>query len=344
MVETPLKRRGVLRLGAAASLALAGFGLGGCAGPSPRLLGSRGDLPSTWSSRLPKPWQVLLLDEAADVRQALSGGPGASGDPRAALVQLGDGWAADLPKDALQAIGTPELLARLDPLAKPVAQLFDPTQSTALAFPWSINPWVLVFRNRPDLARRKAEGWDLLLDPSLRGRVLLPASPRVCIALVEGHPARLAGLRAQALAYDDRDGLSLLLDGRAEAAVLPRQRVIPLLRRDPRLAVVLPEQGGPVAWNLLLSPAGAPAAPLEWLGEALEPPLLVRLLTAGWVPPLPAAQLERALAGFPEGLRALLAPPSLVQARWHNLPPLSGPERSHLQALWDGAAPPQPKS
>jgi hypothetical protein len=342
MVETLLTRRGVLRLGAAAPLTLAGWGLAGCGAPSPRLLGCRGDLPAAWSSRLPRPWQVLLLDEPAAVGRSIAAGPGSTAGGRPALLQLSDGWAADLPPTALQPIGTAALLARLDPLAGPVSRLFRATSGPALAFPWAVNPWVLVLRDRPDLARRRAAGWDLLLDPSLRGRVVLPASPRLSLALVAEDPERLRRLRAQALAYDDRDAISLLLDGHAEAAVLPRQRVVPLLRRDPRLTVVLPEQGGPLGWNLLLSPAAAPAPPLDWLAEVLESPLLPRLLAGGWVPPLPAAQLEPALASFAPDLRALLLPPAALQARWRDLPPLEPAERRRLQALWDGAAPPAP--
>lgn len=186
---------------------------------------------------------MLLLDEPAAVRRSLEDGSGTAAAGRPALLQLSDGWAADLPPAALQPIGTAALLARLDPMAGPVSQLFRPAGGPALAFPWAVNPWVLVLRDRPDLARRRAEGWDLLLDPSLRGRVVLPAAPRLSLALVADDPERLRRLRAQALAYDDRDALSLLLDGHAEAAVVPRQRVVPLLRRDPRLAVVLPEQG-----------------------------------------------------------------------------------------------------
>jgi len=342
----PLTRRQTLQLAARAGLGLAGLGLGGCAArtPRPRLLACRGDLPAAWSAVLPKGWQVLLRDEPAEVATAMAAaGSGAAG-LRPALLQLSDGWATRLNREDLQPIGTAALLARLDPQAGPVARLFAPDGdgSAPLAFPWAINPWILVLRNRPDLARRAPEGWGLLLDPSLRGRLVLPSSPRLAMALVEEDPGRLRRLRQQTLAYDDRDGLNLLLQGYAEAAVVPRQRVVPLLRRDPRLQAVLPEQGGPLSWNLLLSPAGAPAAPLEWLGQALEPPLLSRLVAAGWVPPLPQKQLENALAPYPARLRNLLLPPATVRARWRDLPPLPPAERQRLQTLWDGAAPGKP--
>jgi hypothetical protein len=334
-----LRRRQLLAGGALAGLGL----LAGCRRPPrPRLLASRGDLPSAWSETLPPPWQVELRDDPAAVAAALAADPSARGVAPPALLQLGDGWATGLDPAALQPIGSEALIGRLSPQALPVSRLFAAAARPGppLAYPFSVSPWVLLLRNRPDLAERAAEGWDLLLDPSLRGRLVLPSSPRVTIALVGGDPDRLRRLRAQALAYDDRQGLNLLLGGDAEALVLPRRRVVPLLQRDPRLQALLPAAGAPLAWNLLLRPAGPqPAPPLEWLGAVLEPPLLGRLLAAGWVPPLPQPILERACAGFPAPLRALLAPPAGVIERCVDLPPLGAAERLALQDLWDRSAP-----
>ncbi len=346
-----LGRRQLLRLGAFGGLAL----LAGCRGQGPQLLAARGDLPAAWISRLPRPWQLGLLDDPAAVIAARA---------RASLLQLGDGWATDLPRSAFGPIGTPELLARLAPEAGPVSRLYAPEGGATLAFPWSCNPWVLLLRDRPDLQRRGGEGWDLLLDTSLRAKLVLPSSPRIAIALVDGDPERLRRLRRNVLAQDDRHGLSLLLSGAAEAVVLPRQRVVPLLRRDPRLSVILPEQGAPLGWSLLLRPtatattatsatatsasatsasvtatASAVIPPLEWLAAVLEPPLLPLLLAAGWVPPLPRALLQRAVAPFPAVVANLLLPPAAVLARCRELPPLAVAERAALQALWDGAAP-----
>ncbi len=331
-----LGRRQLLRLGAIGGLAL----LAGCRGQGPQLLAARGDLPAAWTSRLPRPWQLGLLDDPAAVIAARA---------RASLLQLGDGWATDLPRSAFGPIGTAELLARLAPEAGPVSRLYAPEGGATLAFPWSCNPWVLLLRDRPDLQRRRSEGWDLLLDASLRAKLVLPSSPRVAIALVDGDPERLRRLRRNVLAQDDRHGLSLLLSGAAEAVVLPRQRVVPLLRRDPRLSVILPKQGAPLGWSLLLRPsstatnaaatATAMIPPLEWLAAVLEPPLLPLLLAAGWVPPLPRAVVQRAVAPFPAAVANLLLPPAAVLARCRDLPPLAAAERAELQALWDEAAP-----
>jgi hypothetical protein len=290
---------------------------------------------------LPSDWELRWLDGAAAVREAAS----APLARRPALAQLSDGWASALPPGAWAPFGLGALFSRLAPSAGPVSRLFGGEAQPPLAFPWSFNPWVLVLRNRPDLARRAPLGWDLLLDPSLAGKVVLPSSPRVVMALAREERERLSLLRRQTLAYDDRQGIQLLLSGPAEAAVMPRQQVVGLLRRDPRLTALLPEAGAPSGWSLLLRPAEvAVPPPADWLEMLLQPPLLPRLLAGGWVPPLPRPALAAALEGFPPALAALLLPPEPVLERCEDLPPLRPDQRTRLQELWNSTAPSEPRA
>ena len=336
MAEGQLTRRSLLGMGVFGSLALLEGTLLGCARRGPRLAARRGDLPERWLRQLPREWGVSWLEGPAQVKEA-SQAPLAE---RPALVQLGDGWASDLPMDTWAPFGHAPLLSRLDARTAAPSRLFRAGGEAPVAFPWSCNPWVLVLRDRPDLAKQAPRGWDLLLDPSLAGKVVLPSSPRVVMALVQEDPQRLCRLRRQALAQDDRHGLHLLLSGPAQAAVLPRQQAVPLLRRDPRLAVLLPDQGSPQAWSLLLRPAGGEASPpAEWLEAILQPPLLSRLLAAGWVPPLPTPLLAAALKGFPPAVAQLLLPPAAVLERCQDLPPLKPLERNRLQELWNSTLP-----
>ena len=321
-----LSRRALLGLAAMTGMGL----LSGCQRRPTELLASRGDMASAWAAALPRPWSLKLLD---DPQQVLAQRDTAS------LLQLSDGWAASLNTAAQAPIASPALLARLDRAAVPVSRLFANAGPTR-AWPWSVSPWVLVLRSRPDLMRHQVEGWNLLLDPSLAGKLVLPSSPRVSIALMGEDAGRLAQLRRAAMAYDEPNGLNLLLTAKAEAAVVPRHRVVPLLRRDPRLQVLLPSAGAPLSWNLLLRGGKpTPEPPLDWLAAVLEPPLLPRLLRAGWVPPLPPETLARQASALPEPLAQLLAPPEAVWRRCFSLPPLSSRERLRLQRLWDVSAP-----
>ncbi len=332
-----LRRRQLLQLGlGAAGLLALPAGLSGCrSSTAQELLLVAGELPAPWLQRLPSPWRGRPLADAAALLEQLQVAPAAGST---ALVNLGDGWATSVPASRWQPLQAPALLERLAPWAGPISRLFGPAQGPALAFPWAFSPWVLVLRSRPALAARREQGWDLLLDPSLKGKLVLPSSPRVCIELMGRNFDRIQALRRQALAYDDRDGLNLLLSGEAEAAVAPLRRLIPLLRRDQRLQVVLPASGAPLSWQLLLRPAGTTVPlPVDWIAAALEPPLLGALLQAGWVPPLPRALLQPAVDRFPEPLATLLLPEQGVLERCWSLPPLSIPERLALQTVWDAS-------
>ena len=80
-----------------------------------------------------------------------------------------------------------------------------------------------------------------------------------------GAEASLPALRRQVLTLDDRQGANWLLKGDARVVVLPLQRCLPLLRRDPRLMAVLPAQGAPLHWTLLARPE-ATREPFRKLG------------------------------------------------------------------------------
>ena len=352
-----LSRRRLLQLAGLGGAAVATAGLGGCGVAAVgQLLSVRGELPQPWLKALPDGWRSRPVESPQALLDQLQ-----APLQLPALLSLGDGWAAELSPDRLLPMQAPGLLALLDPIAAAPSRLFAAPGTAPLAFPWAFGTWVLLLRNRADLLRRRAEGWTLLLDPSLRGRLVLPASPRLLMELAWRQlgfssadssavddprlPDQLRQLRQQALSLDERDGLNFLLAGDADAAVIPSQRALPLLQRDPRLEALLPDSGSPLWWQLLLRarPAGSGAAvpplPLEWLRDGLDLPMLDRLLAAGWVPPLPRAKLAAALARWPQRLRPLLLPSEAVLARCSNLVPLTAAEREHWQQIWDASSP-----
>lgn len=280
-----MNRRHLLQLGlGAGASALLSAGLSGCRrGQGPLLLAARGSMPTAWLDRLPPPWrQEWVGGSDAVVQGLMSGQRRAAAAP--ALLSLPDGWAGYLSLNRLQPFDALGVVDRLLPAVGRLSRLYRPEGQPVLAFPWAFSPWVMAFRNLPLLAARGRgeEGWQVLEDPLLKGRLVLPSSPRVTIEIAGSDRARLQRLRAQAFAYNDVDALSLLLNGDALAAVMPLQRLIPLLRRDPRLELVWPASGAPLTWQLLLRPAGIKAEPpSQWLEALFEQPLLARVLAGG---------------------------------------------------------------
>ena len=74
---------------------------------------------------------------------------------------------------------------------------------------------MLLFRNGAEWAEAAGAGWDVLLEPSLAGQVILPASPRWVIDLLDrcGGDAALQRLRQQLLTMDDRRATNLVAQG-----------------------------------------------------------------------------------------------------------------------------------
>ena len=271
MAQAPLlSRRHLLQLASLGGTALAAGSLAGCrqGAEAGRLLTVRGQLPPAWLKALPTAWRSQLLEDPAELLEQLK----RSGD-LPSLSSLGDGWVQQLPDGLLQPIEASALLDELDPMAQAPSRLFAGPDAPVKAFPWAFGTWVILLRNRPDLLRRQSEGWSLLLDPGLRQRLVLPASPRLLLELARrqlglapgGEDPRLVEqlrrLHGQAISLDERQGLNFLLAGDADAAVVTSQRALPLLQRDPRPRA---HRCGGSCWCA----RGRPARLCPWSGSA----------------------------------------------------------------------------
>ncbi|MGC6483135.1 MAG: ABC transporter substrate-binding protein [Synechococcus sp.] len=325
-----LTRRDLLQLGVL-------LGLGGLAGctrsATPTVMAAPETLPLLWRRRLPKPWRFSALESSQ---------PWPVGSPaQADLLALPDGWISTVAADALQPMAAPSLQNRLSAQAMEFLAGFAPAQAAAL-LPVSVSPWVLLFRRDARLRSAQTDGWRVLLDPALVGQLVLPSSPRVVMSIAErlDHPDALQRLRSAALVFDDRHALNWLLQGKARAAVLPLVRCMATLRSDPRVHAVLPEQGAPLHWTVLMRPAQTrEPLPQSWVEEAWMPPLLGRLLRDGWVPPLPPAELQQARHLVPTRLQSVVLPSQQIWDQCWSFPPLTVKERSVLEARWSASAP-----
>jgi hypothetical protein len=205
-----------------------------------------------------------------------------------------------------------------------------------------VSPWVLLVRSNPVINAIKQLGWQMLLDPQLKGKIVFPSSPRVVIDLADRleQPDALQRLRRQALTFDDRQAVNWLLKGVAKVVVLPLQRCLSLLRRDPRMEVILPNQGAPLHWTVLIRPKDAKVPlPQQWVELAWREPMRRRLLQEGWRTPLATAVLDADRSQLPGRWRSLVLPPDDLWNKCWSLPPLSPEQRISLAERWRASAP-----
>jgi len=325
------RRRQLLQAGLIAGLSW----LTGCArsNDSPLLRAPKKSLPALWQKQLKAPWRIAELE-------AIN-----SSDPpwlsSTDLLTIGDGWLSRLDPGSFQAIDAAPLQAQLGPASERFLSEL-PSDWKGKIFPVGVSPWVMLFRGEPALKRQAANSWDVLLQPELKGNVLLPSSPRLVMSLAEHmqSPDALRSLKQAAISFDDRHALNWLLQGDAQVAVLPLQRCMAALLRDQRLHAVLPAQGAPLNWTVMLRPRSSKEPlPQDWVKKAWEEPLLSRMLSAGWVPPLARSQLSTAMSRVPKRLRALVLPSEEIWQRCWNLAPLDPSEQEALKAKWQALTP-----
>ena len=325
-----IRRRHLLQMiGGAGLISLVGCRSGGV---NPRLFAPAGVLPKSWTMALPDPWQLTSAKALDQWTQADSA--------QADLLACTDGWLGTLSAVALQPIEAAPLRNQLDPLALRFLETLGPLASQVL--PVGVSPWVLLVRRNPVVDAIKHGGWQILLDPQLQGQIVFPASPRVVIELADrlDQPDALQRLRRQALTFDDRQGVNWLLKSSAKVVVLPLQRCLSLLRRDPRMDVILPNQGAPLHWTVLARPEDTQEPlPQQWVEQAWSEPMRRRLLQDGWRAPLPTAVLEADRLKLPERWRSLVLPPDDLWNRCWSLPPLSPEQSASLGERWRASAP-----
>ena len=326
-----LNRRRFLQFAALTAAA----GLSGCSrgGSVPTLRATQDILPSVWRRDLPAPWRFAALPGATALES--------SWPLPTDLLALTDGWLSVISPERLQPIAVDALVSRLGPAGQRFLNE-SPSAWKSLLLPVAFSPWVMVIRRDGSNVPSPAAGWDALLDPAFQGKLLLPSSPRLLISLAERMEDRdaLRRLRAAALSFDDRFGLNWLLQGDARVALLPLQRCMSALQRDPRLTALLPQQGAPLHWTLLARPSQtAEPVPQDWVLKAWKQPLLSRLLAQGWIPPLPKDDLVVAEGRIPRRLRPLVLPQDSVWKKSWMLWPTPASEAQGLQQLWEASAP-----
>ncbi len=335
MLLTMIGRRGFLRVGLLAGL----YGLAGCSPleARPVLRAAPETLPKKWRRLLPSPWRFKKLEINNEGKDFFTTAFDSGND----LLAVGDGWLSTLPKNELQPIGSSAPYDRLNSQARNFLISLGPELGKKV-FPVGVTPWVLLFRRGEQWISKAKLDWQVLLDPRLKGRLVLPESPRIVMSLAQTIDVEnaLGRLRKQAFTFDDRNAMNWVLSGDARVAVLPLQRCFPALKHDPRLSVVLPEVGAPLHWILLARPIKTrEPIPRQWLEKAWKFPLLDQLLASGWIPPITQEELQKSVKSLPELYKSVLPPPQKILQKCWSLTPLTISKEEALIERWTRSVP-----
>ncbi|KGG12956.1 MULTISPECIES: ABC transporter substrate-binding protein [Prochlorococcus] len=334
MKDWILTRRDLLR-GTILSAALS-FSASGNTANRAVLTSPLGVLPGNILKSLPSRWRFKLLEvySAKDINELIV-------DKDIDLLALGDGWVKELAFKDFQRIEVNHLRRRLNQEAIIFSQSFG-SELSAKIFPIGFTPWAMLFRNGDYLLDKAQETWDVLLESDLKGSLVLPNSPRLVMTIADriSYNEGLKRLRQQVKTYDDKNALNWVLSGRAKAVVLPLQYCMTALLSDPRLSVAIPREGAPLNWTFLTMPkASNEDFPDSWVRKMWSLPLLGKLISRGWIPPLSYSEISKGTSSFPK-LPALsfLSTEEHFQRLW-SIPPVSKKNIQALQERWYESAP-----
>ncbi len=332
--STKLGRRKFLQLGLIAGLA----GLASCGRSvgSSVLTASKETLPREWLQKLPSNWRFKPFKSTIELEKSDDTfGQGID------CLAINDGWLEVLPQKRLQVIDAGPLSSELNKNARAFLESLDPGLANCV-FPISVSPWVMLFRKGDSWLASARKDWQVLLDPELKGRIVFPDSPRLVMSLANQMSGsdNLRRLRAQALTFDDRNGLNWLRSKEARVAILPLQRSLKALSSDPRLSIALPVNGAPLNWVVLVSTSsGRESFPMTWVNEGWSSTLRLKLLLRGWIPPISITKLEKNLRFLQEPhLINVLSDEEFWAKSW-SLPPLEDSFRENLEKIWEESTP-----
>ncbi len=328
-----LGRRSFLKYCLMSSLLL----LSGCSTPKKRLVlrGVLNSFPNEFINSLSTAWEFFPIE---DIK--LQKSPYISIlQEKTDLLVLNDGWIPEVPFGSLQEIKANYMR---DNFSKQTSSFLDGLGEDYKnrIFPLAVSPWVILFRNEDSLDLKHKNSWEVIFSNALTNQIVFPNSPYLVISIGQkiGFDNDLSKIKSQAKLFDDRNALNWVVSGRANAAVLPLSSCVDSLIKDPRLSVLLPEEGSPLNWTVLASPvSSAESFPTDWFDSLWSPTYLRHVIKKGFLPPTSFAYLRRQNLNIPQKYQSIFLPKQSVWKKCWSLPLLSAQEKKNLALIWNNS-------
>ena len=255
------------------------------------------------------------------------------------LIVLNDGWISDLPLNSLQEIKADNIRNNFNKQTSSFLDGLGEDYKKKL-LPLAVSPWVILFRNEDSLALENKNSWKVIFSSSLKNQIVFPHSPYLLISIAQKIDLvnDLSKIKSQAKSYDDRNALNWVVSGRANAAVLPLSSCVNALVEDPRLSVLLPQEGSPLNWTVLASPSLSPEPfPTDWFNSLWGATSLRRVISKGYLPPTSFPDLKRKNINVSKRYQSIFLPEESVWNKCWSLPILTAERKKDLALNWNNA-------
>ena len=248
---------------------------------------------------------------------------------------INDGWIGSLNFDNYANVNLTSLKDSLDIRAINYLNLFDQYKRNKI-FPIGVIPYAVIIKNNNNLIDLAKKSWDFLLSDQIKGKLILPQSPRVIISISKkiNFNNSLEELRNQAKVFDDKNALNWLLNSDACVAIMPYHLCYKFLKLDSRLSIVFPNQGVPLMWNFILMNSKKQIKILsEWIEKLNNKFIIDKLSNEGWYFPF-KNEYSQSKYYQNEKFDSLLKPSKDCWDNSWSLNPINNNQKLELEKLW----------
>jgi len=333
MNTNELGRRDFIKYGLLSSLLV----LYGCS-TSKQKLALRGipeSFPTEFINSLSTDWEFFPIRDIESKRNSYN----SSLEEKTDLLVLNDGWISNLSTGSLKEIKATSIRADLSKKATSFLDGLGEDYKNRI-FPLAVSPWVILFRNEDSLPLRNKNSWEVLFSSALTNQIVFPNSPYLLISIAQklGFVNDFSTIKNQAKAFDDRNALNWVVSGGANAAVLPLSSCVDSLIKDPRLSILLPQEGCPLNWTVLASPRlSSEPFPTDWFEMLWGATNLRRLIRKGFLPPTSFSELRRKNINVSKRNQSIFIPDESVWSNCWSLPLLSFEAKKDLAVNWNNS-------
>ena len=333
MQNYDLGRRDFIKYGLLSSL----FILSGCSTSQQKLTfrGIPNSFPSEFIKSLSSDWEFFPIKDIELKEKPYS----FTFQEKTDLLVFNDGWISDLPFVSLKEIKAINIRNQFSEQASSFLDGLGEDYKKKL-LPLAVSPWVILFRNEDSLALENKSSWKVVFSSSLKNQIVFPHSPYLLISIAQKIDLvnDLSKIKSQAKSYDDRNALNWVVSGRANAAVLPLSSCVNALVEDPRLSVLLPQEGSPLNWTVLASPSSSSEPfPSDWFNSLWGPTYSRRVIRKGFFPPTSLSDSRRQNMKIPQRYKSIFLPEERIWDKCWSLPVLSFEEKKDLTLIWNNS-------